>query len=411
MSSTSTSPSASPVLRPRQGMERKGTHLFSLPSSPRHQSRPSATSLTDGSSITLLDHHSSRSSSITSLDTGTSTLETSAARLSLSSSSQAPDAHRLGYDPATWALLSIERLSYPAGMVLVSLYHVPSQTLYSWPMQTVPSAAQPKQGTVFVNRMPGYADIHADKTSESLKVLAAVLMKWMTWQKSTRPGTVRSKLGENGQDTFRLALALSLQQMATDEAQRILHIRTVRPPAEWSRLANDAALSPVQSPRSEVGSPSKSVSVSPSMNGAAMNGEMPLQPSANGYKGTSPESVSTDAKHEPSRPSSSPPTTPNLDSGHSNITSPSVRPRRSKPMLRMLQTLSNNGVINRDGDSRYSGAPKTASVSPPASILKTSSRSSTESVPNIEISSPNTTERLSWGNSGPSLMGTALAHK
>ena len=137
-----------------------------------------------------------------------------------------------------WALLAIDRVHGSSGMVLVALYHLPSETLYTWPLQTDPTAAQPKQGTVFVAPRDGSSGEHScpKVTSESLQVLTTVLLTWM------RGGATRSKgklkLGERAEDTEWLCETLKMARLGDAERRAILDLQVVRPVQEWSGGTN-----------------------------------------------------------------------------------------------------------------------------------------------------------------------------
>jgi hypothetical protein len=193
-------------------MQRRGTHLFSLPSALKKR----------GSSSTL---NSSNDSALTqSPEAPTIALPTSS-RSSLSSSQ---DDHVSIYHD--WSLLAIDRVPKSPGMVLVALYHLSTDTMYTWPLQTDPSAPQPKQGTVFIAALNGESGDQETVTSESLKVLTGVLLTWMRQKSQSK---TKVKLGERAEDTKQLGSILDMPKI--DDAQRltILDRQVVRPLQEW----------------------------------------------------------------------------------------------------------------------------------------------------------------------------------
>lgn len=202
-------------------MQRRGTHLFSLPSALKKR----------GSNSTLNSSNDSAVSPLQSPETHPVPLPTSSSRSSLADSSSIGDHVSIYHD---WSLLSISRVSQSPGMVLVALYHLPTSTMYTWPLQTDPKAPQPKQGTVFIAAMTKDGSDNAQIMSESLKILTGVLTTWIR-QKSQIKSKV--KLGEREQDTEQLSQVLGMPKI--DDAQRlaILDKQVVRPIQEWSGIS------------------------------------------------------------------------------------------------------------------------------------------------------------------------------
>lgn len=209
------------------GMQRQGTHLFSLPSSRKNRHR--------------------QQNSVSTIDS----ISTSASGTTRSSPSQSPEANSIplssssrsslaGDEPdestQEWSLLSVIRVERSSGMVLIALYHLATTTLYTWPLQTNPSAPQPKQGTVFIAPMYKRAGTNeAEKeriTSESLKILSKVLSVWMRQGASRR--SPRAKLGEREEDTDWLRQMLGMPKMEATLVEAILEKQIVRPVQEWS---------------------------------------------------------------------------------------------------------------------------------------------------------------------------------
>jgi hypothetical protein len=118
-------------------------------------------------------------------------------------------------------------------MVLVALYHLPTSTMYTWPLQTDPKAPQPKQGTVFIAAMTTDGGDNAQVMSESLKILTGVLTTWIRQKGQTK---TKVKLGERVQDTEQLSRVLGMPKI--DDAQRlaILDKQVVRPIQEWGGI-------------------------------------------------------------------------------------------------------------------------------------------------------------------------------
>lgn len=211
--------SHSPSSSLRRGMEREGTHLYSLPSALRNRSSSSTLESSNGSRF------SSQSPEMPSVP-----LTSSSSRSSLAESSTMD--HR-SINIQDWSLLSIERVQDSSGMVLVALYHLASATLFTWPLQTDPTALQPKQGTVFIASRDGSdGDGNEQITSDSLRVLTSVLLTWMR----TGAGRlkVKRKLGESEEDTDWLRNVLHMPRIRTAEKRAILDLQVVRPTVEWS---------------------------------------------------------------------------------------------------------------------------------------------------------------------------------
>ncbi|UZJ54032.1 hypothetical protein CBS101457_003352 [Exobasidium rhododendri] len=202
----------------RPGMERQGTHLYSLPSASRNRG---STSTLDSS---VDSQRSSASPDIRSVPLAASS------RSSLAELSTQEDPIPSNHD---WSLLSIERVRNASGMVLVALYHLPTATLYTWPLQTDPQAPQPKQGTVFIASRNGSDDTaNENVTSESLKVLTRVLLTWMKF--GAGRCKVKTKLGERSDDTEWLRNTLQMPRIRSAEKRAILNLQIVRPLREWS---------------------------------------------------------------------------------------------------------------------------------------------------------------------------------
>jgi hypothetical protein len=203
---------------PKQpGMERRGTHLYSLPSALTR--RGSNSTLGSSSASRLTDSPQARTVPLPSSSSASSLAESSTQEHSTS-------------DLEKWSLLSIDRVRDSSGMVLVALYHLPTTYLYTWPLQTDPKAPQPRQGTVFIaSRRGDGGNAKATITSESLKVLTTVLLTWMKF--GARRSKFKTKLGERSDDADWLRSTLQMPRIRSAERRAILELQNVRPIQEW----------------------------------------------------------------------------------------------------------------------------------------------------------------------------------
>lgn len=213
-------------------MQRRGTHLFSLPSALRRRSSNSSLNSSRYSA-------SSQSPEVPSRNLPPSS------RSSIASLAESSNADHNNDIYQRWSLLSIDRVENSPGMVLVALYHLATATMYTWPLQTDPRASQPKQGTVFI--ASAYDDeeqIHnEDVTSESLKVLTGVLLTWMR-QRDDQSRAKKVKLGEYSEHAEWLRVILKMPRLDDIQRQAILDKQVVRPINEWGSASTSAIHSP-----------------------------------------------------------------------------------------------------------------------------------------------------------------------
>lgn len=126
------------------------------------------------------------------------------------------------YSRKEWGLVSIIRILDSPGIVLITLYHVPSHAMFGWPLQTDPRHRSPDRAIVFVTprgRRESTDRCH-HKTSESLCVLSDVLVTWMRHSSSLSP-SVKRKLGEREQDTLWLAHTMNLAVVGPSLAKEL----------------------------------------------------------------------------------------------------------------------------------------------------------------------------------------------